>query len=82
MIDVAEVAAIKDAVMRHALSIDQRGKHTDEPTPIRFAIDPGDASAQTVADVLIALSDLHRAYGGRALHFELEDGQFVARERE
>jgi hypothetical protein len=42
--------------------------------PFRLWIKPGDASAQEIADVLIALSELHRAYGGSGLVFEPEDG--------
>ena len=34
-------------------------------------IDPGQASAQEIANFFIALSDLHRAHGGSGLHFEV-----------
>lgn len=44
-------------------------------------IDPGQASAQDVAEVLISLSELNRASGGRGLKFEGEGLNFIAVER-
>ncbi len=72
--------ALTDMVMRHALSIDADGKHTDTPAPIRFTLNPGDASAEDLAEVLISMSELHRSYGGLGLIFESEGFEFTARE--
>jgi hypothetical protein len=39
---------------------------------LEFWIDPGDASAEDIAEFLIALSALHEAYGGGPLTFDLD----------
>jgi hypothetical protein len=40
-------------------------------TQVRLWIDPGDATAQDIAELLTALSELNRAYGG--VGFQVED---------
>lgn len=46
---------------------------------VELLIDPGEASAETVADLLVALSNLHVALGGGPLTFR-EDEQPVVRQ--
>ncbi len=46
------------------------------PDPIEIYLDPGNASKETIQEVLEAISDLHRAAGGLGLDFEI-DGHFV-----
>ncbi len=41
--------------------------------PIRIYIDPGNASKETIQDVLEKLSDLHIAAGGLGLEFSVEE---------
>lgn len=43
-----------------------------EVEPIVFYIDPGTATPEEIAELLIALSDLHRAFGGLGLDFKVE----------
>lgn len=45
-------------------------------------IDPGDADPETIAEVLVALSNLHAAYGGSGLQFSFEGltGEVIAHE--
>lgn len=45
---------------------------------LRLAIDPGNASPEVVADVLRAISNLHRAAGGSGLKFRIEGDRVVA----
>jgi hypothetical protein len=53
------------------------------PAEFRLWVDAGDAPPSVVADVLIALSDLHRAYGGPGLQYEVDgDGVLVVQEAE
>ncbi len=44
-----------------------------EIEPLELWISPGKASSQEIADVLIAMSDLYRAHGGKGLRFETTD---------
>lgn len=48
-----------------------------KPKPFRFVLDPGDADAETIREVLTALSDLHEAHTGFVLTYE-EEGCLVA----
>ncbi len=48
-----------------------------KPKAFRFVLDPGEADAATVLEVLTALSDLHEAHTGYALRYE-EEGSLVA----
>jgi hypothetical protein len=48
----------------------------NEPQSFDIYVDPGNASKETIQEVLEALSDLHRAAGGLGLEFKI-DGQHV-----
>jgi len=39
-------------------------------------IDPGDASTEDVTELLVAISELHRALGGSGLVYEM-DGEYI-----
>jgi hypothetical protein len=49
---------------------------SQSPEGLELWIDPGDASAEVVAEVLVALSELYRAEGGAGLVFTT-DGEYV-----
>jgi hypothetical protein len=51
------------------------GTYCEQPS-IDLYVDPGDASTETIQEVLAALSDLHVAAGGLGLEFK-SDGHFV-----
>lgn len=44
---------------------------SDEGEAFDLWIDPGNATALEIADVLVALSEMHRAAGGRGLTFSV-----------
>ncbi len=48
----------------------------DDQSPLLVYIDPGDASKETIQEVLESLSDLHRTAGGLGLEFKV-DGHLV-----
>ena len=52
-----------------------------EPPPLEIYLDPGQASKQTLQNVLERLSDLHRAHGGLGLEFERDGLWVLAREK-
>jgi hypothetical protein len=48
-----------------------------------FYLDPGGATVQQIADLLLALNQLHRGFGGSGLTFSLApSGSLMVRERE
>ena len=47
------------------------GGDYDDPSAIQLWIDPGNASKETIQQVIEAVSDLHVAAGGQGLLFEV-----------
>jgi hypothetical protein len=54
------------------ISGDDPQRNTDRLDAFRFWIDPGSAPPEAVADILIAMSELHQALGGSGLRFEAD----------
>ncbi len=58
-----------DLVRRTTEPVTREPEHF--PSPLELLIDPGSASAQEIADLLLAISDLYRLAGGSGIKFTL-----------
>jgi hypothetical protein len=58
-------------------NIPLRAGSVDGAAALDLWIDPGDAPPELIADVLAAVSELHRAYGGNGLVYHT-DGEQIA----
>lgn len=65
------------------LQLEEIREELSDGAQFHLWIDSGDAPPEVVANVLISLSELHRAHGGTGLQYEVDaDGVFIARESE